>query len=96
MRQDCKMHHFLHHFLGNNNHRGESMLRKGTTVSPSVFCDRDRRAKSDRVVRTIQRLSPGQRTGYVVMNETEVVRKEGMHHPLRIKVGVKSVGVAVT
>lgn len=48
------------------------------------------------MVRTIQRLSPGQRTGYVVMNETEAVRKEGMQHPLRIKVGVESVGVEVT
>ena len=48
------------------------------------------------MVRTIQRLSPGQRTGYVVMNETEAVRKEGMHHPLRIKVGVEIVGVGVT
>lgn len=42
-------------------------------------------AKSDRVVQLVKQLSPGQRTGYIVMNETEAVRKEGMHVPLRIQ-----------
>ena len=41
-------------------------------------------AKSDNVVRRIKTLSPGQRTGYIVMNETEAVRREGMHVPLRL------------
>ncbi|GLC45658.1 hypothetical protein PLESTB_001319400 [Pleodorina starrii] len=40
-------------------------------------------AKSDRVVRRVLELSPGQRTGYIVMNETEESRQLGMHHPLR-------------
>ncbi|KAG2452907.1 hypothetical protein HYH02_002250 [Chlamydomonas schloesseri] len=40
-------------------------------------------AKSDRVVRRILELSPGQRTGYIVMNETEESRQLGMHQPLR-------------
>ncbi|KAG2489720.1 hypothetical protein HYH03_011827 [Edaphochlamys debaryana] len=40
-------------------------------------------AKSDAVVRRILELSPGQRTGYIVMNETEEARSLGMHHPLR-------------
>ncbi|GIL69745.1 hypothetical protein Vretimale_10238 [Volvox reticuliferus] len=40
-------------------------------------------AKSDRVVRRVLELSPGQRTGYIVMNETEESRQLGMYRPLR-------------
>ncbi|GFR46681.1 hypothetical protein Agub_g8298, partial [Astrephomene gubernaculifera] len=40
-------------------------------------------AKSDAVVRRILQLSPGQRTGYILMNETQEARRLGMHHPLR-------------
>jgi len=42
-------------------------------------------AKSDRVVNLVNRLSPGQRTGYIVMNETEAARAENMHLPLRMQ-----------
>ena len=41
-------------------------------------------AKSDDVVRHINRISPGQRSGYIVMNETEAARKAAMHLPLRM------------
>ncbi|KAG1681595.1 hypothetical protein FOA52_014103 [Chlamydomonas sp. UWO 241] len=49
-------------------------------------------AKSDRVVQTIKALSPGQRTGYIVMNETVAARSERMHEPLRME-GPEVVGM---
>ena len=42
-------------------------------------------AKSDRVVRRVKALSPGQRAGYIVMNETKAARRAGMHEPLRLQ-----------
>ncbi|KXZ54026.1 hypothetical protein GPECTOR_5g136 [Gonium pectorale] len=50
-------------------------------------------AKSDRVVRRVLELSPGQRTGYIVMNETAESRQLGMQHPLRFG-GTRTVEVA--
>ncbi|GAX75875.1 hypothetical protein CEUSTIGMA_g3318.t1 [Chlamydomonas eustigma] len=49
-------------------------------------------AKSDQVMLDVKRLSPGQRAGYIVMNETEAVRREGMHQPLRLR-GLEVVGM---
>ncbi len=40
----------------------------------------------EQVVAYLQLLSPGQRLGYVVMNESEAARREGMHLPLRMQV----------
>jgi len=42
-------------------------------------------AKSDAVVRRIKSMSPGQKAGYIVMNETDSARKAGMHLPLRME-----------
>ena len=47
-------------------------------------------AKSDKVVSSINTLSPGQRTGYIVMNETEAAKKEGMHIAIRMAQSSKS------
>jgi hypothetical protein len=47
------------------------------------------RAKSDTVVETIKRLSPGQRAGFIVMNETAQAISEGMHLPLRMQVWLR-------
>eukprot|EP00798_Chlamydomonas_sp_ICE-L_P022280 gene22280-29356_t len=41
-------------------------------------------AKSDTVVQILKRLSPGQRVGYIVMNETEAAIAAHMHEPLRL------------
>ena len=42
-------------------------------------------AKEDRVVQRLKELSPGQRCGYICMNQTDANRKEGMDDPLRMR-----------
>ena len=41
-------------------------------------------AKEDRVVSRLKKISPGQKCGYICMNETEKNREDGMHDPLRM------------
>lgn len=42
-------------------------------------------AKEDRIVRRLKKLSPGQKCGYICVNETEANRKEGMDESLRMR-----------
>ncbi|KAL6761677.1 PLC-like phosphodiesterase [Haematococcus lacustris] len=42
-------------------------------------------AKTDEVVSLIKALSPGQRAGFILMNETADARAAGMHLPLRLQ-----------
>lgn len=41
-------------------------------------------AKEDSVIKRLKTLSPGQRVGYIVVNESEAHRRDGMHLPLRM------------